>query len=289
MNHQLKTCLMILALCLALIPMPTEAAVDFTFLFDNTAPTVVIVKTGRSLGSGFVISSDGYILTNKHVVGDVQVGINVGFKNGKEFTGKLFYQDQKIDFAILKVDVTNLPVARLGNPDQLKSGEEVYAIGAPFGLEYTLNRGIISSINRDVEGSKYIQSDVLLNEGNSGGPLFNLKGEVVGINTMILKNAQGISFSIPINDVFPVLKERKIAVNTSMENAQLLFYQPPVLEKPILKDQPPILSWLLIGVAGMILGGIILILFQVSRNRIIFKKGRSAADQAENDFEIELK
>ncbi|MCX8045176.1 MAG: DegQ family serine endoprotease [Desulfobacterota bacterium] len=172
----------------------------------------------QSLGSGFIIDSEGYILTNNHVVADADE-IKVTLYNKKEYAANVVGRDEKTDIALIKIKEPNgdLPVARLGDSDSLEIGEWVIAIGNPFGLQGTITQGIVSAKWRRIGAGPYddfIQTDASINPGNSGGPLFNLRGEVVGINTMIYSPSGGnvgIGFAIPINlarSVVTQLKER---------------------------------------------------------------------------------
>lgn len=171
-------------------------------------------RNERSLGSGFIISADGYILTNDHVVDDADV-IKVRLSDGREFNGTVQGLDPKLDLALVKIDVgqEQLPVANLGNSDNLKVGEWVMAIGNPFGLEQTVTVGIVSAKGRVIGAGPYddfIQTDASINPGNSGGPLFNEAGQVIGINTAIVAGGQGIGFAIPVNaakTIIPQLRE----------------------------------------------------------------------------------
>lgn len=168
----------------------------------------------RSLGSGFIISADGYILTNHHVVNGADE-IKVKLADGRAFTAELQGGDSKLDLALLKIDTGSekLPVANLGNSETLKVGEWVMAIGNPFGLAQTVTVGIVSAKGRVIGAGPYddfIQTDASINPGNSGGPLFNVRGEVVGINTAIVAGGQGIGFAIPVDiarDVIAQLRE----------------------------------------------------------------------------------
>jgi len=161
-------------------------------------------REGHSLGSGFIISADGKILTNAHVV-DGAESITVKLNDRTEKPAKVLGIDKASDVALLKIDAKNLPVAKIGDSDKLGVGEWVLAIGSPFGLEYTATHGIVSAVGRPLGDSNYvpfIQTDVPVNPGNSGGPLFNLRGEVVGINSQIYSRTggyMGLSFAIPIN------------------------------------------------------------------------------------------
>lgn len=156
----------------------------------------------RALGSGFIISDDGYILTNDHVVKDADE-IKVKLSDGREYDGEVRGLDPKLDLALIKIEAgENLPVAELGESESLKVGEWVMAIGNPFGLEQTVTVGIVSAKGRVIGAGPYdnfIQTDASINPGNSGGPLFNVRGEVVGINTAIVAGGQGIGFAIPVN------------------------------------------------------------------------------------------
>ena len=156
----------------------------------------------RGQGSGFVISNEGYILTNNHVVAGADE-IKVKLSDGREFRGELKGSDEKLDLALIKVTSKNhLPLAILGDSDAIEVGEWVLAIGNPFGLSQTVTAGIVSAKGRVIGSGPYddfIQTDASINPGNSGGPLFNAKGEVIGINTAIVAGGQGIGFAIPIN------------------------------------------------------------------------------------------
>lgn len=172
----------------------------------------------QSLGSGFIISKDGYILTNNHVIQDV-TDIRVITVEGKEYNARVVGKDPKTDVALIKIDGKGeFPSAVLGNSDKLRIGEWVIAIGNPFGLGHTVTAGIVSATGRALGLAQYedfIQTDTPINPGNSGGPLFNLKGEVVGINSAIIPYAQGIGFAIPINlakSILPQLKEQGYVV-----------------------------------------------------------------------------
>lgn len=167
------------------------------------------------LGSGVIIQSDGYILTNSHVVADGNAKeLKVLFENGEQVDGVVLWNDSMMDMAIVKVDVSNLPVADLGDSDKLEVGEIAIAIGNPLGLEFqrTVTSGIISGLNRSVSVEtgtieNLIQTDASINPGNSGGPLLNGKGEVIGINTAKINSGEGLGFAIPINEVRPIVEQ----------------------------------------------------------------------------------
>ncbi|HET8806937.1 MAG TPA: DegQ family serine endoprotease [Methylophaga sp.] len=170
----------------------------------------------NSLGSGFVLSEDGYILTNHHVIKDADE-IIVRFSDRTELTAKLLGSDERSDVALLKVDASGLDLkaVKLGDSEDLKVGEWVLAIGSPFGFDYSATAGIVSALGRSLPSDSYvpfIQTDVAINPGNSGGPLFNLDGEVIGINSQIYSRTggfMGVSFAIPMNVVMNVVEQIK--------------------------------------------------------------------------------
>jgi len=170
----------------------------------------------RGEGSGFIVSPDGVILTNAHVVADAQK-VTVRLTDRREFEAKVLGQDEASDVAVLKIDANRLPTVRLGDPGQMKVGEWVVAIGAPFGFENSVTAGIVSAIGRNLPDDSYvpfIQTDVAINPGNSGGPLFNLDGEVIGMNSQIYSQSggyQGVSFAIPIDVAMNVSQQLRTA------------------------------------------------------------------------------
>ena len=165
-----------------------------------------------SLGSGFILSKDGYVITNNHVVQDADE-IVVSLQDRREFTAELVGVDERSDIAVLKIDGDNLPSVKLGDSNSLKVGEWVLAIGSPFGFDHSVTAGIVSAIGRSLPNENYvpfIQTDVAINPGNSGGPLFNLDGEVVGVNSQIYSRTggfMGLSFAVPINVVTNVYEQ----------------------------------------------------------------------------------
>ena len=169
----------------------------------------------RSLGSGFIIGADGYILTNAHLVDDAEE-ILVRLADRREFTAALVGADARTDVALLRIAADGLPQVRLGDPSQLKVGEWVLAIGSPFGFEHSATAGIVSAKGRNLPQETlvpFIQTDVAINPGNSGGPLFNLKGEVVGINSQIYSRTggfMGLSFAIPIDVAMEVQQQLRL-------------------------------------------------------------------------------
>ena len=188
----------------AVNPFPGQPGDPFYEFFRRFQPQQPDAKPASGIGSGFIISTDGYILTNAHVVADASE-VTVKLTDKREFKARVVGSDRRTDVALLKVEANALPAVRIGNPANLKAGEWVAAIGSPFGLENTVTAGIVSAKSRSLPDGTYvpfIQTDVAINPGNSGGPLFNLDGEVVGINSQIYSRSggyMGLSFSIPID------------------------------------------------------------------------------------------
>ncbi|ODU53210.1 MAG: peptidase S1 [Lysobacteraceae bacterium SCN 69-48] len=171
---------------------------------------------GTSLGTGFIISADGYLLTNHHVVDGADT-VRIKLSDRREFTAKVVGSDPMSDVALLKIDAKNLPVMRIGDSDALKPGQWVVAIGSPFGLDHSVTAGIVSAVGRANPGADqryvpFIQTDVAINRGNSGGPLLDTRGQVVGINSQIFSNSggyMGVSFAIPIDVAMNAVQQLK--------------------------------------------------------------------------------
>jgi serine protease Do len=197
---------------------------EFFRRFQGGAPMVPHDVPVRGMGSGFIVGADGIILTNAHVVKDA-TEVMVKLTDRREFKAKVLGSDPKTDIAVLKINASNLPVVTLGNSENLRVGEWVLAIGAPFGFENTVTAGVVSAKGRslpDDSAVPFIQTDVAVNPGNSGGPLFNARGEVVGINSQIYSQSggyQGVSFAIPIN-LASRIKEQIVA-HGKVEHAKL--------------------------------------------------------------------
>ena len=189
---------------------------DFFNKFFGEIPEGVDPHQQRtSLGSGFIMSDDGYIITNNHVVKDADE-IIVRLNDRREFIAEVIGADERSDLAVLKIESKRLPTLKLGDSSLLKVGEWVLAIGSPFGFDHSVTQGIISAMGRSLPNENYIpfiQTDVSINPGNSGGPLFNLQGEVIGVNSQIYSRTggyMGMSFAIPVNvvkDIYQQLKE----------------------------------------------------------------------------------
>lgn len=210
-----------------------ENQTDVTNIFDNTIKTIVgitvltmdanslienNVSNSLNMGSGIIVSNKGYILTNQHVAGNQNDVVYVTLSDGNVYLGTTKWSDTVLDLAIVKIEANNLAVAKLGDSDSLKLGQNAYAIGNPLGLDFqrTITSGIISALNRTIKindsaGIGYmenlIQTDASINPGNSGGALINQEGEVIGINTVKVAEAEGIGFAIPINTVKNIIQQ----------------------------------------------------------------------------------
>lgn len=202
----------------------------------------------EGLGSGFIISEGGYILTNNHVVTGADQ-ISVRLTDGTEYSAEIVGTDQQSDVALLKVDGENMPSVKIGDSEQLEVGEWVLAIGSPFNFEYSVTAGIVSAKGRALGGTDryvpFIQTDVAINPGNSGGPLFNMAGEVVGINAQIYTRSggfMGVSFAIPINMAMDVAKQLRETGTVERGWLGVEMYPPynenPQLAKSMGLDQP---------------------------------------------------
>ncbi|HEV2432002.1 MAG TPA: Do family serine endopeptidase [Burkholderiales bacterium] len=191
---------------------PEDPLLEFFRRFMPDAPERM-PGPGLGLGSGFIVSQDGYVLTNAHVVaGDGEVTVRLADAK-REFKARVIGADERTDIALLKIEATGLPTVKLGKSEKLQPGEWVAAIGSPFGFENTITAGIVSATGRSLPAETYvpfIQTDVAVNPGNSGGPLMNLAGEVVGVNSMIYSQTggyMGVSFAIPIEVALDVMKQ----------------------------------------------------------------------------------
>ncbi|MDA8088050.1 MAG: trypsin-like peptidase domain-containing protein [Nitrospiraceae bacterium] len=182
---------------------------DFLKRFFGNVPNMKLRQ--QALGSGIIIEKDGYIVTNNHVISGAQK-IRVILSDGRTFKGRVIGADKKTDLALVKVNAANLPTLRFGDSDSVRPGDWVIAVGNPFGLEHTVTQGIISATGRAIGAGPYenfLQTDAPINPGNSGGPLVNVLGEVIGINTAIIKSGQGIGFAIPSNTAQKIVSELK--------------------------------------------------------------------------------
>ncbi len=202
------------------VPSPVPEDDPFYDFFRRFGPPQQRDYETRSLGSGFIVSTDGYILTNAHVV-DMADEVTVKLNDKREFKAKVIGADKRTDVAVIKIEATGLPAVKIGDPEKLRVGEWVLAIGSPFGFESTVTAGIVSAKGRSLPQENYvpfIQTDAAVNPGNSGGPLFNVKGEVVGINSQIYSRTggfMGLSFAIPIDVAMDISNQLRTAGRVS--------------------------------------------------------------------------
>jgi serine protease Do len=204
---------------------------------DRTAPAVVMVRTPTGLGSGFIISADGYVVTNAHVIqGDTKISVVVFEKGADDTLKKRVLEKVRIvamnaheDLALLQLeDEKELPLTYLGDSDEVRVGQPCYAIGNPRGLERTVSEGIISTLNRIMDGRTHLQTTAPVNPGNSGGPLFNLKGEVIGVVDLRTVQAEGLNFAIPVDRVKRFLRDRDaFAYDKDHPNTGYRYLPPP--------------------------------------------------------------
>lgn len=197
----------------AAIPSPRLNDPFFRQFFGSQLPNMPREQIQRGFGSGFVVSSDGLIVTNAHVV-DGSDKVEVTLKDGRTFQGKVMGADSLTDVAVIKIEAEDLPVVTFADSEQLQPGEWAIAIGNPLGLDNTVTTGIVSATGRTSaqigvadKRVRFIQTDAAINPGNSGGPLLNAQGEVIGVNTAIIQNAQGIGFAIPVNAARDIAEE----------------------------------------------------------------------------------
>jgi S1-C subfamily serine protease len=181
-------------------------------LYERVIESVVGIITSTGAASGVFIDDKGIAATNRHVVG-VDSAITVRLNNGNEYPGRVLRSFRDIDLAFVKAEVGANEHAAFGGAERLKVGQRVYAIGHPLGLENTLTKGIVSAVGRHIKGARYIQTDAPINPGNSGGPLFNEFAQVVGINTLVFRESQGLGFAIPVADILGRYKEIRSGFN----------------------------------------------------------------------------
>lgn len=196
------------------------------------------IKLG--LGTGIIVSEDGYIVTNEHVSGSKYSSCYVTLENGKEYQANVVWSDTDLDLSIIKINVKGLEYANLGDSDKIRPGEKVYAIGNPIGFEFqrTVTSGIISAVDRTIkieeeDKTSYmedlIQTDATINPGNSGGPLINPNGEVIGINSIKIDSAESIGFAIPINIIKPIIQSYKETGNFTEASIGIFSYDKNVI------------------------------------------------------------
>ncbi len=200
--------LLSLTICLAILLAATFSASAIGFNAEEKYNSVFVIISGNSLGSGFAIG-ENCVITNAHVIGNTR-SIQINTYSGEKYSATLIGMDEDLDIAVLSVSGAKFPILKLGDHNKMNTGDDVYAIGAPKSMAYTLTKGVISAKERVISKHTYIQTDAAINEGNSGGPLVNDAGEVIGINTLKMLNSEGIGLAIPMNVLRDFVKSLNI-------------------------------------------------------------------------------
>lgn len=178
----------------------------------------VLIKSGNSEGAGAIINSSGFIITCNHVIKD-KSDIQIELNNKKKIKATLIESDKNRDIALLKIELNNLPALRIGDSDNsIKVGDNVFAIGSPFGLRNSITKGIVSNLSTKINKFKFIQTDAKVNPGNSGGPLINETGEIIGLINSKISKAEGLSFAVPINSFKDFFTKYNVSLNVSLDN-----------------------------------------------------------------------
>lgn len=180
---------------------------DFSDVIEESLPSVVSVRTNVGRGSGFIVDSRGYIVTNYHVVRGAQAG-NVFTSDGRTHSVRLVGFDDDVDIAVLRINATGLDTLQFGNSDSVKVGEKAIAIGSPAGFDFTVTQGIVSAVNReDSKGNQFVQIDTPINPGNSGGPLIDASGRVIGVATLKISGFESVGFALESSYVEPIVED----------------------------------------------------------------------------------
>ena len=211
LSLRLLTLALLLVCCVAAWAQFTEAA-------GKIRDAVVTVAVQNRTGTGFIVNSDGNMLTNKHVVGEAK-SVTVKLRNGDQLTAQVVKAADARDLCLLKLDRQHLPAVQFASSAKLKQGQAVAAMGAPFGLENSLTQGAVSATDRTLDGQKFIQISAALNQGNSGGPIINEDGAVVGMATKAAKEAQNVGFAIPSDDLMSFLSAANVPYEAALGEA----------------------------------------------------------------------
>jgi hypothetical protein len=209
---------------------------DLSGALARVSDSVFTIKTDKGLGTGFVVSPGGEALTCRHVVADASQ-LSITLADGSTTTAEVVASDPDRDLALLKLERTGLPSVTFGSSDDLKAGADVAAVGAPLGLENSVTKGVVSNPSREINGKHYLQISAQLNPGNSGGPVINAKGEVVGIANAIIKEANGVGFAIPSSVALEFLAAQKVSVATALGVKPAS--APSAVEAPSAPPPPP--------------------------------------------------
>lgn len=252
--------------------------------------SIFVITSGNSEGSGFAIGPNS-VITNSHVIDDAN-NIHIYSYDGKEYQAVIYLMNESFDIAVLSVEDANFVPLKIGDTSDIKAGDEIYAIGAPKNLSYTLTKGIISNVSRNIGAYEYIQIDAAINSGNSGGPLLNESGEVIGVNSMKLSDAEGIGLSIPISDVVDFIENNGVVLNedSNIESDIPYTEDVPVDEgdnnrgKTIVKNESNIVLYVISGLS-ITLNVILIIILLYKKNA---NKDYPIDPRDRTDFDIDI-
>lgn len=194
------------------VSLPTASAQDMSGAIEQVKESVLTIKSGERVGAGFIVSPDGHGLTSAHLVGDSSQ-VTAVLANDEELDAKVTKTDEALDLALLKLDLKNLPAVHFAASSKLKQAARVAALGAPLGLKGSVTEGIVSALEREVKGKRYLQIDAALNEGNSGGPVIDEHGRVVGVATAVVKEAQNVGFAVPSDQAIAFLQDAGVLLS----------------------------------------------------------------------------
>ena len=214
MNGRYLAPLLVGLVVIAALPLPAQQ--DMSAAIARVNDSYFTIKAGESVGSGFVVNAAGDAITCKHVVGDAKE-IEATLANGDKAKATVVATDEVRDLALLKLDRTGLPAVVFAPAANLKPGSRVAAVGAPMGLQKSVTEGVVSATNREIKGQKYLQIDAALNQGNSGGPVVDANGEVVGVATATIKEASNVGFAVPSETVLEFLKAQNVSASLSLK------------------------------------------------------------------------
>jgi len=283
-------------ICCLLLPGIARAdeLADVVAAVDPAIVTIHGGAGGKAVGAGLIVNPVGMLVTNKHVVGNERT-VKVELLGDRSYKGEVLYADPKYDLALVQLPVHNLPVLTFGNLEQLKKGDTVIAIGTALGQPHTVTRGIVSNLDVEVKGQHYLQTDAALNPGNSGGPLLDERGRVIGVCTAMVKNAESVGLAVPISNVLDMLERQGVAVAAELENSEIALKPDGaaadagghVLPRGV---SPPVVY--------AILGGVVLVLGLVIARQILRRRRRRLREREpeitfggsapEPDIDIEL-
>ncbi len=225
------------------------SAQDMSGAIEQVKESVLTIKSGERVGAGFIVSPDGHGLTSAHLVGD-NSQVTAVLANDEELDAKVTKTDAALDLALIKLDLQNLPAVRFAPSSELKQGARVAALGAPLGLEGSVSEGIVSALEREVKGKRYLQIDAALNEGNSGGPVIDEHGRVVGVATAVVKEAQNVGFAVPSDAAIAFLQEAGVLLSLPLGQQGAAAVKRPtggparLPAPPVVKQAEP--AWLLL-------------------------------------------